>query len=124
MTKKIFRGILFSSIITMLACLVFTVGIQYRIYVDSRYAELESKAYIISLSVGEAELQKYSSVKERITLIDKGGTVLYDNKATAENMENHSQREEIKEALKDGQGYAVRRSETLGENTCYYALLL
>ena len=36
MTKKIFRGILLSSIITMLACLVFIIGVQYQIYTDSR----------------------------------------------------------------------------------------
>lgn len=124
MTKKIFRGILITSIVTMLACLVFIIGVQYQIYVGSRYSELESKAYIISLSADEAEIQKYSSAKERITLIDKSGNVLYDNKAVALEMENHSQREEFKEALKDGRGYAVRRSETLGVNTCYYAVAL
>ncbi len=124
MTKKIFRGILITSIITMLACLVFIIGVQYQIYIESRYTELESKANIISISADEAELKKYSSIKERITLIDNNGNVLYDNKAVALAMENHAQREEFKEALKDGHGYAVRHSETLGVNTCYYAVLL
>ena len=66
MTKKIFRGILLSSIITMLACLVFIIGVQYQIYVESRYSSLESKAYLISLSANDGELQKYSSAKERM----------------------------------------------------------
>ena len=124
MTKKIFKGILTSSIITLILSLVFTVGVQYGIYRDSRYSALESKAYLISLSAEEDGLQKYSSAPERITLVNGDGDVLYDNKADAAGMENHSSREEIKEALKDGTGYAVRHSETLGINSCYYAIKL
>ncbi len=123
MTKKIFRGILLSSVITLLLSLVFIIGVQYQIYRDSRYSALQSKANLISLSA-EEELQKYSSAPERITLIDGDGKVLYDNKAEAADMENHSSREEVKEALKDGTGYSVRHSETLGINSCYYAVKL
>ena len=34
MTKKIFRGILFSSFITMLASMVFIIGVQYMMTVS------------------------------------------------------------------------------------------
>lgn len=124
MTKKIFRGILLSSIITLLLSLVFIIGVQYQIYRDSRYSALQSKAYLISLSADEGELQKYSSAPERITLVKENGEVLYDNKAAAAGMENHLEREEIKEAINSGTGYAVRRSQTLGINSCYYAVKL
>lgn len=124
MTKKIFRGILLSSIITLLLSLVFIVGVQYQIYRDSSYSALENKAYLISLSADGEELQKYSSAPERITLVDKNGNVLYDNRAAVGEMENHLSREEIKEALEDGTGYAVRHSQTLGINSCYYAIKL
>lgn len=124
MTKKIFRGILLSSILTMLLSLVFIIGVQYQIYVDSRYSALQSKAYLISLAAEENDLQKYSSAAERITVVDASGYVLYDNKATAAAMENHAGREEVKEASDNGTGYAVRHSETLGINSCYYAVKL
>lgn len=124
MTKKIFRGILLSSIITLLLSLVFIIGVQYQIYRDSRYSALQSKAYLISLSADEGELQKYSSAPERITLVKENGEVLYDNKAAAAGMENHLEREEIKEAINSGTGYAVRHSQTLGINSCYYAVKL
>lgn len=124
MTKKIFKGILLSSIITLLLSLVFIVGVQYQIYRDSSYSALQNKAYLISLSADEEELQKYSSAPERITLVDKNGNVLYDNRAAVGEMENHLSREEIKEALEDGTGYAVRHSQTLGINSCYYAIKL
>ena len=123
MTKKLFRGILLSSVITLLLSLVFIIGVQYQIYRESGYSALQSKANLISLSA-EEELQKYSSAPERITLINGDGKVLYDNKADAADMENHSSREEVKEALKDGTGYSVRHSETLGINSCYYAVKL
>ena len=113
-----------SSIITLLLSLVFIIGVQYQIYRDSRYSALQSKAYLISLSADEGELQKYSSAPERITLVKENGEVLYDNKAAAAGMENHLEREEIKEAINSGTGYAVRRSQTLGINSCYYAVKL
>lgn len=124
MTKRIYRGILLSSVITMLACLIFTIGIQYQMYDESTKDALKDKAYIISLNSESGDLSKYANAKERITLITSSGNVLFDNKAIADKMENHLSRKEVKEALDSGEGYAVRRSETLGSKSCYYALKL
>lgn len=124
MTKRIYRGILLSSVITMLACLIFTIGIQYQMYDESTKDSLKDKAYIISLNSESGDLSKYADAKERITLITSSGKVLFDNKAIADKMENHLSRKEVKEALDSGEGYAVRRSETLGSKSCYYALKL
>lgn len=124
MTKRIYRGILLSSVITMLACLIFTIGIQYQMYDESTKDSLKDKAYIISLNSESGDLSAYADAKERITLITSSGKVLFDNKAIADKMENHLSRKEVKEALDSGEGYAVRRSETLGSKSCYYALKL
>ena len=124
MTKRIYRGILLSSVITMLACLIFTIGIQYQMYDESTKDALKDKAYIISLNSESGDLSEYADAKERITLITSSGNVLFDNKAIADKMENHLSRKEVTEALDSGEGYAVRRSETLGSKSCYYALQL
>lgn len=125
MTKKIFRGILLVSVLTMLACLVFIIGVQYQLYHDSQFDALKNETYLISLSVTEnGGLEKYDNAPNRITLIAPDGSVLYDNKAQPDKMDNHSERKEFSEALKNGSGYAVRNSETLGEYTCYYAVKL
>lgn len=124
MTKRIYRGILLSSVITMLACLIFTIGIQYQMYDESTKDSLKDKAYIISLNSESGDLSEYADAKERITLITSSGKVLFDNKAIADKMENHLSRKEVKGALNSGEGYAVRRSETLGSKSCYYALKL
>ena len=52
-------------------------------------------------------------------LVDRDGTVLFDNESDASGMENHSQREEIREAFETGEGSATRRSSTLSEPTVY-----
>lgn len=50
--------------------------------------------------------------------------MLYDNEADAATMENHANREEIKEAMETGIGKAARYSKTFMEKTLYYALRL
>ena len=102
MTKRIYRGILLSSVITMLACLIFTIGIQYQMYDESTKDALKDKAYIISLNSESGDLSKYADAKERITLITSSGNVLFDNKAIADKMENHLSRKEVTEALDSG----------------------
>lgn len=59
----------------------------------------------------------------RVTVIDTLGNVLYDTEeADASRMGNHLQREEIREAIASGSGYAIKRaSETNGEKYFYSA---
>lgn len=58
----------------------------------------------------------------RLTLIGNNGEVVFDNEADLGQMENHNTRPEIVQALENGEGQAVRRSETLSRNTFYYAV--
>lgn len=59
----------------------------------------------------------------RVTLMNMGGNVLYDSQAPgASSMENHIDREEIRQALDKGEGYDIKRSSrTLGGNWFYSA---
>ena len=54
-----------------------------------------------------------------MTWVAADGTVLYDNEADASTMENHADREEIREALTSETGTAQRFSSTLSEQTLY-----
>ena len=60
----------------------------------------------------------------RITWIDADGEVLFDSDASTDEMENHLEREEIKEAVEDGYGESSRYSATLMERTLYSAMRL
>ena len=57
----------------------------------------------------------------RLTWIDADGTVLFDTQADQTAMENHANREEIREAMATGFGNAVRTSATMTEQTYYEA---
>ena len=58
----------------------------------------------------------------RVSIIDETGTVTYDNMAAPETMENHLDRPEVTDALRNGRGESERFSDTLGETTRYYAM--
>ena len=86
--------------------------------------ELKAEASYLELAVeenGESVLEKLPKNSARVTWIAEDGTVIFDNKADAFDMSNHNDREEIKDAQKNGAGTSVRQSDTLGEKTVYYA---
>lgn len=59
----------------------------------------------------------------RYTLIRMDGTVVADTEVAQVNqMENHLERKEVKDALATGYGYSVRRSGTLGMQMAYAAI--
>jgi len=60
-------------------------------------------------------IQYYARKDLRITLVDFQGNVLYDSYKTINKLPNHLNRKEIQRALKDGDGFDLRRtSETTG----------
>lgn len=127
MTKKIFK----SNILVAAAVLIFGIAcvmaILYQHFGKEINGELKKEASYLSYGVeqdGIDYLKQINEKDDRITYIAEDGTVLYDNMADAESMENHSERAEVQEALKTGSGYAERTSETLSQKTIYYALRL
>lgn len=70
-----------------------------------------------------AEAQRYKQLSgERITFIDRDGTVLGDSDHEAATMDNHLAREEVMEAAVSGVGYSIRRSDTIEREMMYAAL--
>ncbi|MEG0250593.1 MAG: ATP-binding protein [Peptostreptococcus sp.] len=57
----------------------------------------------------------------RFTWIDSRGNVIYDSSANYQDMENHSDREEVKNAMKNQVGVSKRYSKTLDKEYRYYA---
>ena len=114
MTKRIFKSIILASVIVLLASGGLTMGVLYNHFGNQLEEELR----------GMGAFDSIPSEAERITYIDTDGTVLFDNRSNADDMENHLDREEIQEAMEDGSGMAVRESDTLSQRTLYYALRL
>ena len=130
MKKRLFKSMsllaIFAIALTTLIQGVFFSGELY----DAMKQQLVHEAVCLAEAMDgndTAYLQKVSqkNLETRITLIDEDGTVLFDSRIESQTtMENHNERPEIVEARKNGNGDDVRDSETLGQKTVYYALLL
>lgn len=69
--------------------------------------------------IGGKEYLESFQEKRRITLIDTDGSVIYDTVGDTYDLENHKDREEVKEAFETGEGESYRYSATLTEKTYY-----
>ena len=127
MTKRIFKGIFWMSLITALICAIFTIGLLYEHYNGLLKEDIRGRAEYVAAGVehgGIGYLEKISYDDNRITLIAADGTVLFDSYAEAEKMANHGDRQEFLSALENGTGETKRTSDTLAEVTYYYAIRL
>ena len=119
--------VLIATLAIFLTMLLITI-VYYDLFRRQIMDDLHSYAMLMKSysSVEEMEFMGEGFNKEnlRITLISADGSVAYDSEVDQQQMENHSQRPEIAEALKNGEGQAVRNSETLSQNTFYYAVRL
>ncbi|WP_238904661.1 ATP-binding protein [Clostridium sp. YIM B02506] len=129
------KKILITVIIAILFALIvisssFIAIVNYR-YIDSSKETLKFYNDLIKYS----DLSKIENLKElvkadeeakqvRITYILPDGTVIYDTNVDKSTLENHNNREEVKEAEEKGEGSAVRYSTTLKKTLVYYATKL
>lgn len=130
MTKKIFQSIIAVAVVVLLAAVVIIVGVLYT-YFEGEYVNgLRNEAHYAASGMETSGLGYLQTIARegkadtRITLVAKDGTVIFDSKADASELENHADREEIKEAMEDGEGYSTRYSSTMDEKSINYALLL
>ena len=124
MTSKIFRSTVFVAVIVLLCSLSVVMGVLYNHFTGVQVQQLKDE---LSLAVtgteqyGNAFLENVEADRFRVTWIDTDGTVLFDTQVDQNTMENHADREEIREAFATGSGSAVRNSSTLTEQTYYEA---
>jgi two-component system phosphate regulon sensor histidine kinase PhoR len=123
MKRKIYRCLCLISMaalgVTALASLFFF----YPILLEQVRLGLRSEARLLSrldLS-GDTPFPPDPGIS-RITLVGPEGTVLLDTQADRDTMDNHGDRQEIRAALASGEGWALRRSGTLGRRMAYYAI--
>lgn len=123
MSKRIFRSLLMVSLGVLLACLVLIIGVLHDYFENRVLTEAAKQTTTIAngYRLAGTEYLETLQTESRITLIAPDGAVRYDNRAEPEDMENHGNRPEIKAALSTGTGHAIRRSNTLSQDTIYYA---
>lgn len=128
MKKKINRILILITVPAILLTAVLITYLYYGLFKAQILDELKSYSYVAGDCTDLQALRELGEELEpagvRITLIDGDGTVRIDNMADSAQMENHSDRPEVQEALEDGEGSDVRESETLSVSTYYYAVRL
>ena len=107
MTSKIFRSTVFVAVLVLLCSLSVILGVLYNHFTDVQVQQLKDE---LSLAVtgteqyGNVFLENVEADRFRVTWIDADGTVLFDTQADQTAMENHADREEIREAMETGSG--------------------
>lgn len=120
------------AILAIIATVIGITIIYYNLFEGQVRSDLSVSAkllkdtqYFESVDIDVDQIDLSTDLDElRVTWIDKDGTVLYDNDASAELLQNHFDRPEIQAAFEQGEGEAVRKSDTMNEDTFYYALRL
>lgn len=128
MKNRIFRGIFGVAILVWISCLVLILGALYLQYTGEYTREMKNEAHLVAEAVKLSGIDYFDHVElaenNRITWVDKDGTVIYDSYADADKLDSHLDRPEIKEAMEKGQGSDIRYSKTLSERTMYSAIKL
>ena len=127
MTSKIFKSILSVAIAVLLASLVVITGMLYQYFGTMQESQLKDELSLAASAteqLGQSYLSQLDSDRYRLTWVDADGMVIFDTHADSATMDNHENREEIKEALLTGTGSSVRQSSTLTEQTIYEAVRL
>lgn len=123
MTVRIFKTSFCVGIAVMIVTIAMFMSVLYSYYSEQTAASLRREADYAARGIELSGEEYFNDVsfENRVTWVSADGEVLYDNEVNAEEMENHSDRQEIIDALNTGYGTSVRYSSSLSQKTVYYA---
>ena len=111
MNKKIFRSSVAVALVVLLSSIVLIMGILFQYFENQLQSELESEANYIAYAVenqGLDYIENFTDSDKRITLISPDGDVIADTSADESKLDDHSDRQEVADAMKNGQGTSIR----------------
>ena len=125
MRKKIHKNLVGIAALAIILTIGLTFWAYFMMLQKQIFQDLQTDVHVLASSdyIVDTLEQNYDANADglRITLISKDGSVLYESKGNASKMENHMERPEVQQALKNGEGKATRRSNTIGTLSFYYA---
>lgn len=124
MTKRIFWTIFTVAISIFLASALLFMTVLYNYFFEIGQNQLRMQTDLASKGVedeGLDYLQNLNIKDYRVTWIGTDGKVLFDSVSDVGSIENHFEREEVKEALSEGYGTSSRYSSTLTQRYLYDA---
>lgn len=127
MQQKINFRMILISILAVLTTMISITYVYYSLFQKQIRNDLRLEAQLLAEAGVENLIGNEWAIEEeeiRFTWISEEGKVLFDNDVAADNLGNHIDRPEVKEALEYGAGESVRESDTMKLMTYYYALRL
>lgn len=126
MRRRINRQLIAIAVLATVVTMALITMVFHQLLRQQIIEDLKSYAGLIGRTESYKNMDIYASeVKAenvRITWIAADGRVLGDTEVNQNKMENHAERPEFFDALQNGEGIDIRMSETLAENTYYYAM--
>ena len=128
MKQKLFRSLLLLTMGSVLLVVALFAWLSVHYITNDSYQSLKREAALLLETDEDGRITvkqlNRTQLADRVTLITPTGQVLFDNYTMAEQMDNHLMRQEIQQALEQGEGFASRTSDTLGKEILYYAVVL
>lgn len=129
MKQRIMNHVGFLTALSILVTFFAASVVMYQKYNSYMRQDVKNESrylrYVLEYMGEEYLTQKAADItSSRVTIFQEDGTVAFDSKTDVSSMENHKDRPEVKAAQKKGEGEMVRISETLSEQTFYYAVEL
>ena len=124
MIKRIFRSICIVALTVFFASVALIMGVLYEYFSDTMQAQLRMQTVLAAQGVTHEGMEYFRDLEVgdyRISWIDTEGNVIFDSASDTVKMENHLEREEVREALSSGYGESRRYSATLMERSFYSA---
>ncbi|MGN0354541.1 MAG: sensor histidine kinase [Muricoprocola sp.] len=127
MKQKINIRLVAIAILAIAATMFGITFVYYGLFQEQIRNDLKVEARLLSVTGIENLMENESILGDktiRITWISQEGEVLFDNDVAADHLNNHMNRPEVLDAIENGYGESVRKSDTMNLKTFYYALLL
>ena len=123
MSGKIFRSIWLMTLASLFLALALLSAMMYTTFTEEQLQQLRNETALVTRGVTRDGAAFFDDLETevRITWLTADGRILYDNAADAADMENHLEREEVRDALETGDGESRRRSATLAKQQLYTA---
>ena len=125
MTKRIFRAMYTVALTVLLCALVLVMWAVHSYFTGIQLNQLRTETALAAHAVANEGSRYFENLDGtmdcRITWIAADGSVLYDNRSDSGEMENHLEREEVRQALAGGYGESTRYSGTLMARYIYAA---
>lgn len=129
LSHRVFATVFFCAMAVIVAFTVLGAFFVQNTLADAASANLSQETELIAAALNEQQepiafLRSLDREDLRITLINKDGSVAYDNEASPSMLPNHGDRPEVVKAFESGSGSAERASSTLDEIMLYRAVRL